>query len=183
VPSATWPGMNGVGYARTIADSICYNGSMTTDLEKVARHTDEVTALARAELVRAVRKAAAQGMTQTQIAQKIGRSQPEVSRLLRFHGSSPLGRNLRQNAAQIRQIVTEAGGTQVRVFGSAATGQDRPDSDVDLLFVMKRPLSLMQLGRLEQRLTDLLGVSVDLVPESALRPDLRERVLSDAVAL
>ena len=48
---------------------------------------------------------------------------------------------------------------------------------------MKRPLSLMQLGRLEQRLTDLLGVSVDLVPESALRPDLRERVLSDAVAL
>lgn len=156
---------------------------MDTDLAKVARHTDEVTARARADLVRAVRKAAAQGMTQTQIAQKIGRSQPEVSRLLRFHGASPLGRNLRQNADQIRQIVAEAGGTQVRVFGSAATGQDRPDSDVDLLFVMKRPLSLMQLGRLEQRLTDLLGVSVDLVPESALRPDLRERVLSDAVAL
>ena len=156
---------------------------MATDLAKVARHTDEVTAQARAELVRAVRKAAAEGLTQTQIAQQIGRSQPEVSRLLRFHGSSPLGRKLRRDAAQIRQIVAEAGGTRVRVFGSAATGQERPDSDVDLLFVMTRPLSLMQLGRLEQRLTDLLGVSVDLVPESALRPVLSERVLSDAVAL
>lgn len=156
---------------------------MGTDLAEVARHADEVTARARADLVRAVREAAAQGLTQTQIAEQIGRSQPEVSRLLRFHGASPLARNLRRNADQIRQIVTQAGGSQVRVFGSVATGRDRPDSDVDLLFTMKRPLSLMQLGRLEQRLTDLLGVSVDLVPESALRPDLRERVLSQAVAL
>ncbi|MDN5716743.1 MAG: nucleotidyltransferase domain-containing protein [Janibacter sp.] len=156
---------------------------MVSELAKVARRTDEVTARARAQLVRAVRSAAAQGMTQAQIAEQIGRSQPEVSRLLRFHGTSPLGLKLRRNADRIRQVVTEAGGTQIRVFGSVATGQDRPDSDVDLLFVMQRPLSLMQLGRLEQRLTDLLGVSVDLVPDSALRPDVRERVLSEAVAL
>ncbi len=156
---------------------------MTVNLAEVARHTDEVTAQARAELVRAVRKAAAQGMTQTEIARHIGRSQPEISRLLRFHGTSPLARNLRQNAGQIRHLIAEAGGTRVRVFGSVATAQDRPDSDVDLLFVMKQPLSLMQLGRLEQRLADLLGAKVDLVPESALRPDLTERVTSEAVEL
>ncbi len=156
---------------------------MTMTLAEVARHADEVTAQARAELVGAVRKAAAQGMTQTEIALQVGRSQPEVSRLLRFHGTSPLARNLRRNADQIRRLVATAGGTRVRVFGSVATGQDRPDSDVDLLFVMKQPLSLMQLGRLEQRLADLLGVKVDLVPESALRPDLSERVTSEAVQL
>lgn len=111
------------------------------------------------------------------------RSQPEVSRLLRFHGTSPLARRVRRNADQIRQLVAEAGGTGVRIFGSVATGEGRPESDVDLLFVMKEPLSLMQLGRLEQRLADLLDVPVDLVPESALRPDLRERVMSEAVAL
>lgn len=122
-------------------------------------------------------------MTQTEIARRIGRSQPEVSRLLRFHGTSPLARNLRQNAGQIRHLIAEAGGTRVRVFGSVATAQDRPDSDVDLLFVMKQPLSLMQLGRLEQRLADLLGAKVDLVPESALRPDLIKRVTSEAVEL
>lgn len=48
---------------------------------------------------------------------------------------------------------------------------------------MNEPLSLMQLGRLEQQLADLLGASVDLVPESALRPDLRERICAEAVSL
>lgn len=71
----------------------------------------------------------------------------------------------------------------MRVFGSLATGEDRPDSDVDLLFRMGAPLSLMELGRLERRLADAIGAPVDLVPESALRPDLRERVLAEAVAL
>lgn len=156
---------------------------MVMDLAMVARRSDEVTAQARAELVRAVRQAAAQGMTQTQIAREIGRSQPEVSRLLRLHGTSPLARNLRRNASQIRRIVADAGGSRVRVFGSVATGQDRPDSDVDLLFAMDAPLSLMQLGRLEQEIARLLGAPVDLVPEPALRPDLRERALAEAVAL
>ncbi|UFU03831.1 nucleotidyltransferase domain-containing protein [Ruania suaedae] len=156
---------------------------MVVSLVDVARHTDEVTARARSELVRAVRKAAAQGMTQTEIARQIGRSQPEVSRLVRFHGTSPLARKVRRNADQIRQLVAEAGGSRVRVFGSVATGEDQADSDVDLLFLMEVPLSLMQLGRLERRLSDLLGVPVDLVPESALRPDLREKVMSEAAAL
>ena len=156
---------------------------MTTDLAEAARHADAVVAQARAELVGAVRKAAAHGMTQTEIARQIGRSQPEVSRLLRFHGTSPLARNLRRHAEQVRRIITEAGGNRVRVFGSVATGKDRSDSDVDLVFRMTQPLSLLQLGRLEQRLADLLGVKVDLVPESALRPDLRDRVLSEAVEL
>lgn len=48
---------------------------------------------------------------------------------------------------------------------------------------MNRPFSLMQLGRLEQRLADLLGAKVDLMPESALRPDLKERVTSEASEL
>lgn len=156
---------------------------MSTDLAEIARHTDEVTAQVRDDLVRAVREASARGLTQSQIARLIGRSQPEVSRLLRFHGRSPLARSLRNNAGGIRRVVAEAGGTRVRVFGSVAEGQDGPGSDVDLLFDMREPLSLMQLSVLEQRIADLLGVSVDLVPESALRPDLRDRVYAEAVLL
>lgn len=71
----------------------------------------------------------------------------------------------------------------MRVFGSVAIGEDGPDSDVNLLFQMGKPLSLMQLGRLERELSDVLAVPVGLVPESALRPDLRARVLLEAVAL
>lgn len=156
---------------------------MATDLAEVARHSDEATAQARSDLVRAVRQAAAQGMTQSEIARQIGRSQPEVSRLLRFHGTSPLARNLRRNADQIRRLVADVGGAHVRVFGSVAVGEDQPDSDVDLLFDMTKPLSLMQLSRLERQIADLLDEPVDLVPESALRPDLRECVYAEAVSL
>ena len=152
-------------------------------MAEVARRTDEATARARAELVRAVREAAAGGMTQAQIARQVGRSQPEVSRLLRFHGSSALGMRLRRSAGRVRKLVAEAGGSRGRVFGSVATGEDGPDSDVDLLFTMGEPLSLMELGRLEGRLAEVIGVQVDLVPDAALRPDLRERVLAEAVAL
>lgn len=122
-------------------------------------------------------------MTQTQIAAEIGRSQPEVSRLLHFHGTTPLARLLRTHASEIRRIIAAAGGSNVRVFGSIATGQDHDGSDIDLLFTMETPLSLMQLGALEQHLRDVLDAEVDLVPDSVLRPEFRARALAEAVAL
>ena len=75
------------------------------------------------------------------------------------------------------------GGRDVRVFGSVATGQDHKSSDVDLLFTMARPLSLMQLGALERDVSRVVGCPVDLVPDTVLRPDLRDRILAEAVAL
>lgn len=122
-------------------------------------------------------------MTQTQIAAAIGRSQPEVSRLLRFHGTSPRARRVRAHAGEIRRLVAQAGGSDVRVFGSVATGEDHDGSDVDLVFTMQTPISLMRLGALEQQVSDLVGIPVDLVPDTALRPEFRDRVLAEAVAL
>jgi predicted nucleotidyltransferase len=153
------------------------------DLAEVARRADEAVAQARADLVRSVRQASAEGLTQAMIAKEIGRSQPEVSRLLRFHGASPLGRRLRRHAREIRRLVADAGGSRVRVFGSVATGRDHEGSDVDLLFDMGTPLSLMELGALESRIAQLVDAPVDLVPSGALRPDLREWVLAEAVLL
>ena len=138
---------------------------------------------ARAELVRAVREASRQGLTQAQIAQLMGRSQPEVSRLLRFHGRGPLAPRLRQHAREVRELIDHAGGSNVRVFGSVATGTEHAGSDIDLLFDMDTAMSLTELGVLERRLSELLGTHVDLIPASALRPDLRERVLAEVVAL
>ena len=71
----------------------------------------------------------------------------------------------------------------MRVFGSVARGEDDEGSDVDLLFVMGRPLSLMELGRLEDEVSASVGVPVDLVPESSLRPELRDPALTEAVPL
>ena len=163
--------------------SICYDVTVDRTLAEVARESDAAVRHARDELVRAVREASAGGMTQAQIAAEIGRSQPEVSRLLRFHGTTPLARRLRASRAEVLRAVAEAGGRDVRVFGSVARGEDDEGSDVDLLFVMGRPLSLMELGRLEAEVSAAVGVPVDLVPESSLRPALRDRPLAEAVPL
>lgn len=106
-----------------------------------------------------------------------------MSRLLRFHGATPLGRRLRAARTPVLRAIADAGGFQVRVFGSVATEQEGPHSDIDLVFTMGTPLSLMELERMQRRLSDILGADVDLVPDTALRPDLRDRVLAEAVPL
>ena len=148
-----------------------------------SRESDAAVREARADLVRAVRQAAASGMTQSEIAEQIGRSQPEVSRLLRFHGTTPLGKRLRAARTQVLELIKQAGGSNVRVFGSVATGDDGEGSDIDLLFTMGRPLSLMELGALEEKVARAVGADVDLVPDSSARPALRERIVAEAVPL
>jgi predicted nucleotidyltransferase len=156
---------------------------MGEQLREIAARTDEVIASARAELVRAVRQAASDGMTQAEIAREIGRSQPEVSRLIHFHGRTPLGLALRRHASEVREAIAAVGGSDIRVFGSVANGTDTDESDVDLLFATSTPISLMSLSRLERRLAALIGAHVDLIPEETLRPDLRDRVLTEAIPL
>ncbi|WP_221177355.1 nucleotidyltransferase family protein [Nocardioides marmoriginsengisoli] len=152
-------------------------------LAQIARRTDAAVARARRDLVIAVREAHAAGLTQAQIAHEIGRSQPEVSRLLRFHGTGPRAMALRRNRAQVIQLVTQAGGSRPRVFGSVATGEDRDGSDIDLLIDLPPTVGLLRVARLERLLSDVLGIPVDIVPKDDLRPDFEDRVLREAVPL
>ena len=66
------------------------------------------------------------------------------------------------------------------VFGSYARGQQRRGSDLDVLVEFDgRPLSLLRFIELEQHLSDLLGVKVDLVERDTLRPAMSLRILDD----
>lgn len=149
-------------------------------LATTARECDEAVVAARARLVDAVRAAAREGVSQRNIARAIGRSQPEVSRLVRFHGTSPRARALRRHRREVIRIIEAAGGSNVRVFGSVATGTDTDGSDIDLLFTMGTPLGLLALGRLERELAAALDAPVDAVPDSVLNEVVRERVLREA---
>lgn len=73
--------------------------------------------------------------------------------------------------------------TNVRVFGSVASGTDREGSDVDLLVTADRPLGLLAQAGIEIDAAELVGLPVDLVFDDAIRPDLRERILATAVPL
>lgn len=167
------------------ADSICYmsSSSLLARLELQAREADRLHELSRRLLVNSARAGASAGLSQREIARAIGRSQPEVSRLLRFHGVTALGRGLHRNRVSILRMLTDAGGTNVRVFGSVARGDDHPDSDVDLLVDFTKPPSLFTLGRLEAQIGELVQAEVDIVPAGGLKPHVAKAALREAIAL
>lgn len=134
-------------------------------------------------LIDAARAGAAAGLTQRQISEAIGRSQPEVSRLLRFHGRTELGRALQRNRRAILRVTGAAGARNVRVFGSVARGDDRADSDIDLLADLPSDVTLFDLSRLESAVSEIVGAKIDFVPAAGLRPNLRDKALAEAVPL
>jgi len=73
---------------------------------------------------------------------------------------------------------------RIRVFGSVARGEERPDSDVDLLVDFPRGYDLFtQRLPLTERLAMLLGRRVELIPEHELNRHIRDQVLKEAVDL
>ena len=87
---------------------------------------------------------------------------------------------LRSKRLEILQIAARHGATNVRVFGSVARGEARPDSDVDFLVNLEANRSLLDLARLLRELQGLLNCPVDVVTEAGLRPRLRPQVLKEA---
>jgi uncharacterized protein len=67
------------------------------------------------------------------------------------------------------------------LFGSAARAELKAGSDVDILMDFVAPVTLFEFARLRRRLETLLGRSVDLVARDALKPQLREQILREAV--
>lgn len=67
------------------------------------------------------------------------------------------------------------------LFGSAAREELKAGSDIDILVDFNAPVTLFEFARLRRRLESLLGRSVDLVTRDALKPQLREQILREAV--
>lgn len=69
--------------------------------------------------------------------------------------------------------------SEIGIFGSYARGDQRPTSDLDVLIGFTVTPGLFTLVALEDELSDLLGVPVDLAVKSALRPHIGARILSE----
>ena len=76
-----------------------------------------------------------------------------------------------------------AGVVRLSLFGSAARNAAGPESDIDLLaaFDEARPLSLLDVIRIENQIADLLGAPVDLIEEGTLKPRVQQNVDREAV--
>ena len=104
--------------------------------------------------------------------------------LLRQEGTMITLETLRnEKKAAILRLAEQHGARNVRVFGSIVHGENRPDSDIDLLVDLDPGRDLFDLGGLLADLKDLLKTKVDLVEASCLHPYIRDRVVSEAVRL
>ena len=73
--------------------------------------------------------------------------------------------------------------SDIRVFGSTVRGEQRADSDVDLLVHLKKGCSLLDISAFEVEVSKLLGNRADVLDDVAIQPILAPYILSEAVAL
>ena len=93
-----------------------------------------------------------------------------------------LRRRLRERRAELLAAAVRRGASNLRVFGSVARGDDLAGSDVDFLVDFEASRSLVDVAGLILELQAILGVPVDVVEASTLRPG-DEDILAVAVAL
>jgi predicted nucleotidyltransferase len=88
---------------------------------------------------------------------------------------------IRAKRDEIQRIAAKHGARNVRVFGSVARGDARPESDIDFLIDAGPVTSSWFPAGLILDLEDLLGRHVEVVTERGLDPLIRDNVLREAV--
>lgn len=69
------------------------------------------------------------------------------------------------------------------IFGSYVRGEQKQESDLDVLIDYEEVPSLITLIEIENHLSELLGVKVDLVTRKGIKPQLRSYILEEVVYL
>jgi predicted nucleotidyltransferase len=89
---------------------------------------------------------------------------------------------LLEKLRELKPWLEEQGIVNVRLFGSYARDEAGPDSDVDLLVEVDRPMGLEFLTT-ERRLMERLGVAVEFCSSDALHPTVLKKAEGEAVAV
>lgn len=148
-----------------------------------ARREEAVSRLRRLLALRAL---VASGMSQRQIADALGVTQPAVSQ--QFKLAQDLGdvhpQMLLEAAAPVlKALAAEHGYSRFAVFGSVARGQARQDSDIDLLVEAPEGASSFDFVRFKAVLEQVLDREIDLIEYGGLSRRLDADILQDAVLL
>jgi hypothetical protein len=148
-----------------------------------ARHNEDVARLRR---VLALRALVASGMSQRQIAEALGVTQPAVSQQLKF--SPELDEvhpeDLLAAAAPIlKALAADHGYRRLAVFGSVARREARPGSDIDLIVEPPDGTSTFGFIRFKELIEKVLGREIDLIEYGGLKPKLDDDIRREAVLL
>jgi hypothetical protein len=91
--------------------------------------------------------------------------------------------DLRAQAGALEQIARRHGIVNLRVFGSVARGTADARSELDLLVEVLAGHGLFELGAFAAEVDELVGVLVQVATVNGLKPQIRERVVAEAVPL
>ena len=136
------------------------------------------------------------GLTQADVARMSGVPQPNISAIERnllkprpetverLRQATRLGANRAVELFRIpmRELVESHHGSNPRVFGSVARGDDRPGSDIDLLVDFDAEATYFDVVGLRLDLEELVGLPVDVVHDDGDSPAL-VRARAEAVPL
>jgi predicted nucleotidyltransferase len=85
---------------------------------------------------------------------------------------------------QIINILEPYQPVRIGVFGSRARGDHQPDSDLDVLIQLREHIGLLKLVQIQQEMSDILGLQVDLVTEGAVKNVLlKEYIQKDLISI
>jgi len=84
---------------------------------------------------------------------------------------------------RILEIAQRYGASDLRLFGSAARGEEHPGSDIDILICLQSGRTLLDLVGLEQELSSLLARKVDVVVEGGISRYIEPQILAEAVPI
>ena len=88
--------------------------------------------------------------------------------------------SLRETLREHLPLLAERYGVaSLALFGSRVRGETNAESDLDVLVRFNNTPGLISFNQLENHLSDLLGLRVDLVMADALKPAVKERVLAE----
>lgn len=81
------------------------------------------------------------------------------------------------------EIRREYGVVEIGVFGSYVRGENTESSDIDILVSFDNPPGFFKFLELEERLSEWLGTTVDLVTKKALKPHIGSQILQEVEML
>jgi len=83
------------------------------------------------------------------------------------------------NIQFLRSILINNGVEFAGIFGSRARGDNKLDSDLDILVRFKNDVSLLDVIRVQNILSDEFGIKVDLITEGGMSPYIKPYIFKD----
>ena len=87
--------------------------------------------------------------------------------------------NIKEFNRQIIPVLKRFGVKRASLFGSSARGEDREESDIDIIVEFEAGKSLLDLAGLKIELEEALGRKVDLLTFNSLHPLLKDKILKE----